>query len=39
MILFLVYLVIIFFGFRSWLREYRLEAQEDPTHANLAIKR
>ena len=36
MILFLVYLVIIFFGFRSWLREYRLEAQED---ANLTIKR
>ena len=29
MILFLVYLVIIFFGFQSWLREYRLEAQED----------
>ncbi|HIE88337.1 MAG: nicotinamide riboside transporter PnuC [bacterium] len=39
MILFLVYLVIIFFGFRSWLREYRLEAQDDPTHANLTIKR
>ena len=36
MILFLVYLVIIFFGFQSWLREYRLEAQED---ANLTIKR
>ena len=27
MILFLVYLVIIFFGFRSWLREYKREAQ------------
>jgi nicotinamide mononucleotide transporter len=39
MILFLVYLVIIFFGFRNWLREYRLEAQDDPTHANLTIKR
>jgi nicotinamide mononucleotide transporter len=39
MILFLVYLVIIFFGFQSWLREYRLEAQDDPTHANLTIKR
>lgn len=39
MILFLVYLIIIFFGFRSWLGEYRLEAQDDPTHANLTIKR
>jgi nicotinamide mononucleotide transporter len=39
MILFLVYLVIIFFGFRSWLGEYRLKAQDDPTHANLTIKR
>ncbi|MBT6585301.1 MAG: nicotinamide mononucleotide transporter [Gammaproteobacteria bacterium] len=39
MILFLVYLVIIFFGFRSWLREYSPEAQDDPTHANRAIKR
>jgi nicotinamide mononucleotide transporter len=39
MILFLVYLVIIFFGFRNWLREYRLEAQDDPTHANLTMKR
>jgi len=39
MILFLVYLVIIFFGFQSWLREYRLEAQDDPTHTNLTIKR
>lgn len=39
MILFLVYLVIIFFGFRSWLREYRLEAQDDPTDENLTIKR
>ena len=39
MILFLVYLIIIFFGFRSWLGEYRLKAQDDPTHANLTIKR
>lgn len=31
MILFLVYLVIIFFGFRSWLREYRFEARDEPT--------
>lgn len=31
MILFFVYLVIIFFGFRSWLREYRLKAQNEPT--------
>ncbi|MDA0272412.1 MAG: nicotinamide riboside transporter PnuC [Proteobacteria bacterium] len=35
MILFIVYLVIIFFGYRSWLREYRLEAQNEPTHGNL----
>jgi len=39
MILFLVYLVIIFFGFRSWLREYRVGGQDDPTCANLTIKR
>ena len=30
-ILFFVYLVIIFFGFRSWLTEYRLTAQNEPT--------
>ena len=30
-ILFFVYLVIIFFGFRSWLTEYRLKAQIEPT--------
>lgn len=30
-ILFFVYLVIIFFGFRSWLTEYRLKAQNEPT--------
>ncbi len=31
MILFLVYLVIIFFGFRSWRKQYRLQASEEPT--------
>ena len=34
MLLFLVYLVIIFFGLRSWLAEYRLEAIKDPTRPN-----
>ena len=39
MMLFLIYLGIILFGFRSWLREYSPEAQDDPTHASLTIKR
>ncbi len=30
MILFLVYLVIIFFGFRSWRKQYRRQASEEP---------
>ena len=34
MLLFLVYLVIIFFGLRSWLAEYRLKAIKDPTRPN-----
>ena len=35
-ILFIVYLVIIFFGFRTWLREYRLRPENSAPNASLS---